>query len=345
MTPTPQPTPGPDSGVGPGGIVLTLPQATGTAKGSKYGLGSWGAEAINPGDLPFLTSLLAEGKTPTGDDIVKAFAHANPEQIATIQHAMLMGGHYYQNKSFLPQYGIISGPDIAAFASAVQTAGKSGMAVSDLLERSAAYGAAAGVAQAQQQQQAAAKATITLPNTQDLEALATKAAQAVLGHKAKPEEIAGFAAMYRAMVAAQQRSQNQQRYDAHTPALPGALANTDPSKLVGDATTNPDIQGAQRVGGAHGDEGVRDVKTVTPAEPMPFSDQVGNLMSLGQAVASAQQAGQPVTGLTQYTQDATESPDVAAENYFRNLHPDQAAGSDTANTFNVFLGLLRKNFG
>lgn len=348
---------------------------TGQSSGSKYGLNKViaGSE-VNPGDLPFLSSVIQSGKPTTAEEILKAFATAKPDQIATIQRALFMAGYYTSN--YAPQYGVIRPQDVAAFGKVVTVASQSSQPVSQLLLDGAKYGAQAGLQAAQAQVQGAGRqsavASVNLPNTQDLEALALKAFQSALGHKASPKDAARFAAYYRAHSAAVQRQANQQQYDAQNPVISDTdpLASIDPDKAIDQATglhtqpmagpiiphtarpritddgqqvvpeTGPIVPGSKRP--------LVDRTTGEPVEP-GFDEQIGGLMTLGQAVAASQDAEQQGSaeggGLTQYDVEAPISPDVAAENYARNTHPNEAAANDVANTFNVFLSLLAGNFG
>ena len=319
---------------------------------SLYGLGDWGSQTVNPGDLGLIVNLAQGATATTGDAIVQAFAHATLDQIATIQHALLMAGTYYP-KDYTPKYGVVTQQDIAAFADAVKTAGQAGAPVADLLSQQAKAGAQLGIAAAQQQGQTSKVATVTLPNTQDLEAVAIKAFQSVLGHKATPQQAAQFAAMYRSMAAGVQRAQNQAQYDAENPQLPTALQQADPAALTAAATVSPEQQMIQQnppnmnvlhPGGGRGAQLGLGAADTTAGSPLSFTDQVGGLMTLGQAVAAAQNHGLN-PGLTQITQDSLPSADVAAQNYARNTNPKGAAATDTANVFSTFLGLLSRNFG
>lgn len=358
---TPQPKASPSPSPGPSGGNLTVAQElaalnaaadgkknTGSAK-SLYGMGDWGSQTVNPGDLPVTVNTIAQGQATTGDAVVEAFAHGSPDQIATIQHALMMAGTYYP-QSYTPKYGVVSQQDIAAFAEAVKTAGQAGQAVSSLLEGQAKAGATMGITAAQQQNSTKASvATVTLPNTQDLEAEAIKAFQQVLGRKATPKEAAGFAALYRGMAAGLQRAQNQQQYDATNPPVNAALAAADPQALTDQATSvvSHGTQLAPKpLGQSMHDTDFQPTQQTTLVNPADFSTQVGGLMSLGQAVAAAQQTpGSAGGGLTQITQDSLPNAAVAAENYARNVNPKGAAATDTANTFNTFLSLLQRNFG
>lgn len=322
-----------------------------TSTASLYGLGDWGSQTVNPGDLGLIVNLAQGAKTTTGDAVVEAFAHASADQIATIQHALLMAGTYYP-QSYTPKYGVVSQQDIAAFAQAVKTAGQAGAPVADLLANQAKAGAALGIQAAQQQGATGKVATVTLPNTQDLEAVAMKAFQAVLGKKATTQQAAQFAAYYRSMAAGAQRAANQAQYNAENPALPDALAQANPAALTDAATLSPEQQmiaqnppnmGTFHPGGHAAQLGLGPGDTTT-GSPLSFTDKVGGLMSLGQAVAAAQNHGLS-PGLTQITQDSLPSADVAATNYARNTNPKGAAATDTANVFQTFLGLLSKNFG
>lgn len=335
-----QPTPAPSSGVGPGGLTLVAPPASGStgSNADLYGLGVWGSQTVNPGDLPFLTGIVATNGKTTGDAILKAFLSAPADQVATVQHALYMAGYY--PKTFTPKWGVITPEDRSAFGQAVTIAGQSGAPVTSILTQGAAYGAAAGIAAAQASTASQARtATVNLPNTTDLEALASKAFQDALGHKASPKQAAAFAAAYRSMSAGVQRNDNQTLYNAQVGVQPTTIQG-DPEQLVRDATIDPGQAGVVRVGGAHGNEGVDFVPTRTADTPKSFSGQVGGLMSLGQSIAASSAGSAQQGGLTQVTTESPVSPDVAAENYARNLHPNQAAASDVANTFQTFLGLL-----
>lgn len=340
MTVNNGPNPAPSSGTGPGGLTLVAPPTGTTSSGAdKYGLGVWGGQPVDPGDLPFLTSIVGQGKQTNGDSILQAFLQAPSEQVATIQHALYLAGYY--PKTFTPKWGVITSQDRNAFGQAITLAGQAGAPVSSLLESQASYGAAAGIAAAQANvsQSTAKTATINMPNATDLEALATKAFQDALGRKATPKEAAQFAASYRAMSAGVQRAGNQTVYDAGTPQLTPALQNADPATLVDQAVagTNPVQQ--------HPDLAKLLSLGVGPdltnqTQPASFSQQVGGLMQLGQQVATAQAGSAQQTGLTQIPVEQPISPDVAAANYARNTHPNRAAASDLANTFNQFLNII-----
>jgi hypothetical protein len=330
------PTPAPTSGTGPGGITLTVPTGSGSSSSSAdlYGLGVWGAQTVNPGDLPFLAGIIGQGKTTTGDAVVKAFLAAPADQVATVQHALYMAGYY--PKTYIPKWGVIGPADRTAFGQAVTIAGQSGAPVTSVLEQGAEYGAEAGIAAAQASTTSQARtATVNLPNTTDLEALAIKAFQSALGHKASPKQAAAFAAAYRAMSAGVQRNANTDVYNAQVGTNPTPIQG-DPTQLVHDAaglgTPYTYHQGDSE---SAAEQGLRN------AQPQGFSGQIGGLMTLGQSIAASSAAGSAQQGgLTQVTTESPVSPDVAAENYARNTHPKQAAANDVANTFQTFLGLL-----
>lgn len=340
--PASQPTPDPNSGVGPGGLTLVAPTGGTSSGASKYGMGQWGSATIDPGDLPFLSSIISTGQNTTGDSIVQAFAGANPQDVATIQHALLMAGYY--TAKYVPTYGVIGPKDVAAFGHLVTTAGQAGESVSKLLLDGAAYGSEAGIAAAQAQK--AKVAEVRLPNTTDLEAAATAAFQQVLGHKAGPKEQAAFAAAYRAMSAGIQRTANQQMYDATDPG--GATSGgADPTKLVENALTTPEQRLAMRQQNNPNLDPVLAHELGTGQAPpdipnAPFSDQIGGLMHLGQQELAG--SAQP-TGLTQVETDTPVDPATAAANFARSQHPKSAAANDVANVFDMFLSLLNGQAG
>lgn len=333
----------PNSGVGPGGITLVAPETTGSTSTSLYGLGQWGDQTVDPGDLPFLSSIIATGQTTTGDAIVRGFASASPGDVATIQHALLMAGYYTAN--YTPRYGVVGPQDVAAFGHLVTTAGQSGQPVAALLVQGAAYGAQAGIAAAQAETQGAAKvAQVRLPNATTLEAAATAAFQKELGHKAGPQEAAAFAAAYRAMSAGMQRTANQAMYDATTPdqTIAGGVVG-NPQKLVERALTTPE----QRL--AMSQQNNPNLSPILAHElgtghappeipPASLSDQIGGLMKLGQDITDPGSAAP--TGLTQIETETPVDPRTAAINYARNAHPNAAAANDVANVFDLFLNLL-----
>jgi hypothetical protein len=359
---TPQPTPQPGSPPTTGDpLIDAINRATAAAQvgGTSappdlYGLGQWQTQNVNPGDLPFLANIVGGGQQTTGEGIVKAFAQSDPSSVATIQHALFMAGYY--TSDYTPKYGVVSPQDISAFGNAVTVAGQSGQPVAQLLEQGAAYGAAAGVQAAQQQARGGASGTVTLPNTATLEAEAVKAFQSELGKKATPQEAAQFAAYYRAMVKAQARAQTA------TP-LPGPVGTENPADLVDEATRlhtvpmqGPIIPGTTRPQVTEdGRTLVPKIGPIIPGTDRPlvdretgqpatagFGEQIGGLMSLGQAVNAAVGTAQP-GGIT--FQDSVVDPSVAASNFARNLHPQDAAANDVANTFNMFLSLLGSHFG
>lgn len=346
--------PGPtdSSGVGPGGITLVAPTTSGTTTGgSLYGLGQWGKQTVDPGDLPFLSGIVSTGGNTTGDSIVQAFAGAAPDQVATIQHALYMAGYY--PKTYAPKYGVISPTDVSAFGHLVTTAGQAGQPVAALLAQGAAYGAAAGIAAAQAKAAGKAKTVaVNLPNATDLEAAAVAAFQKELGHKASPQAAAAFAAQYRAMSAGIQRTANQQVYDASAGVNPD-VPQGDPAKMVQHAVTTPDqrLAQSQQNNPDLGPVLAHELGTGYPVPKVPdtpFADQIGGLMKLGQKLAdpgSAQQQGGQQGGLTQVDVESPVSPDVAALNYARNTHPNQAAANDVAGAFDMFLSLLFNGVG
>lgn len=347
-TPTPTPTPG----AAPQTITQLLSDlnnAAGKTSGSSastadlFGLGTYGQQKVNPGDLPFLTDILASGGATTADAIVKAFLAASPDKVATIQHALVMAGFY--PSSYTPKYGIVSPEDRDAFDKAVTLAGQSGQAVSSLLEQGAAYGASAGIAAAQSQSQQGKVATVTLPNTQNLENAAITAFQNELGRKATPKEAAAFAAAYRAMSGGMQRQQNQQTFDATNPPAPSTLQG-NPMQIADSAMQSPAEQKALAEQNPPGMNPTlaHELGTGQPAPTVPatsFSGQIGGLMGVGQQLA-ASQAGSaaPSGGLTQLMQDSPVDPSVAAANFARNTHPQAAAANDVATTFQAFLSML-----
>jgi hypothetical protein len=330
--PTPTPAPAPTSGSF-GGITLTVPSGgTSTSSGPSYGLGSWGGQNVDPGDLPFLADIIATGGQTTGNNVMKAFLSAPAGQVATIQHALLMGGYY--SKTTTPKWGVISPEDRDAFARAITIAGQAGESISSTLESAAAYGATAGLEAAKAQTLAAKHVTVSLPNATDLESLAVKAFQATLGRKATPQEAARFAASYRAMSGGAQRAAAQAAYQAQTGVAP---VTGDPLAMVQQAITNPQANNP-----ALGSKLSHELGTGgNPSQPPlagSFDQQIGGLMQLGQQQVAPGSAARP--GLTETVQNQQVSPDVAAENYARNTHPQAAAATDFANTFNTFLSLL-----
>lgn len=319
----------------------TQAQGTSGSTTSLYGLGSWGKQTVDPGDLPFLSGIVATGGNTTGDAILKAFAGAAPDQVATVQHALYMAGYY--PKTYNPKYGVISPTDITAFGNLVTTAGQAGQPVAGLLAQGAAYGAAAGIAAAQAKANAAKVMTVNLPNTTDLEASAVAAFQKILGKKATPEAAAAFAAQYRAMSAGVQRAANQQAYDAATAGAAAVAPTGDPTTLVGKAMTRQ----ARKTLDAQTDN-LPPVLSheLGTGQPKPtlgtpsFSDEIGGLQHLGQSLM--QPSAQP-GGLTQIDVESPVSPDVAALNYARNTHPNAAAANDIASAADVFFQLLFGN--
>jgi hypothetical protein len=342
MTAPPAPT-----GGSFGGITLQLPTTTSSSSSSDlYGLGEWGTQYVTPGDIPFPIGVGPKGQA-LGNDVIKAFAQSGPGSIAQIQRALYLGG-YYSSKSYVPTYGVIKPEDIAAFGNAVTTAGQSQQPLSSVLLAGAQVGTAAGVAAARQQRVAAKSqvATVTLPNTQDLEAEAIKTFQQTLGRKATPAEAAAFAASYRAMSGGIQRANNQAQFDATTgPAVTGGITKGQQGALdsqISQVGQTPDAHlGHQLVAGQE--------DPIQSAEPESFTQQ---LASLGQVAAQAQSEAVPTgadatgkPGLTQLTQESPEDPSVAAENFARDEHPNQAAAKDTANVFDQFLQILSSSFG
>lgn len=327
-------------------VLKSLNSETAPSTASKstdlFGLGDWGAQNINPGDLPTLSGLIATGGQTTGNAVVQAFASGDPGAVAQIQRALYLGGFYGQTSKYVPTYGVVSAQDLTAFGDAVTLAGKTKSSVSNVLLTHAQVGTASGLAAAAQGTTAETK-SITLPNTQDLEAEAVKAFQAALGKKATPEQAAAFAASYRAMSAGMQRTANQQQYDAQQGV---GLSPQQETQLQGETAnvgTPPSLAPTTGVPGLPppNDQMIANDTAETP----DFSQQ---LSSLGEVAAQAQQDALPTktaTGLTQVTQESPEDPSVAAENFAQNSDPQRAGAHDIASQFNTFLSLLSGNFG
>lgn len=349
---SPSPTPAPTS-ASIGGITLSVPSGASSgssSSGDLYGLGAWGSQKVAVGNLPLPAQLIVgTDGTLTGDDLVKGFASADPQSIASIQRALYLGG-YYSAKGYQPSYGIIKPEDVAAFGQAVTVAGQSQQPLSDVLLSGAKYGTVAGVAAARSQTTAAKAqvATITLPNQQDLEATAMQAFQQQLGRKPTAAEAAAFASSYRAMSAGMQRANNQAQYDlttsgGQTAGLTAAEAQADTNHALGVGDTIPghpvDTSAVDALGPA------KVVPDITDPTSPSFSQQLQSLQTVAQEVA--QQALPDTTGggLTQITQESPESPDVAAMNFARNENPNRAAAKDTATAFDSFLNILSSHFG
>lgn len=344
---TTQPKPAPSGGGTFGGITLTVPPVGGSSSGAdKYGLGVWGSQQINPGDLPVLANIIASGKTTTGDDIVKAFAGADPVTLAEMQRALYLGGFYGQSSKYTPSYGVIAPEDITAFAKAVKTAGQSGQGVSALLLNQAKIGTAAGIAAAHTQLLTAkAKAekpsVIDVPASADLEAAAEQAFEQVLGRKARPHEAAAFAAAYQATVVGLQRNADSQAASLAQTATGGLTSK----QATGFDTTlqgigQPPLETPQVAHGLNNGGG-----PIVPVEN--FGEQLNDLQSLGTAVTEAAAAKTPAISAAPSSITVQEPPavDVAAANFARAEHPKQAAGADLASTFDKFLSILGSNFG
>lgn len=315
-----------------------------------FGLGEWSGENINPGDLPVLGSILGSGQQTTGNAIMQAFASGSPTAVAQIQRALYLGGYY--SSSYTPTYGVIGPKDITAFGNAVQIAGKTKASVSTVLLNAAQYGTAAGVAAAASQGTEAKTLTVSLPNTQDLEAEAVKAFQAELGRKATPSEAAAFAASYRAMSAGVQRTANQAQYDAETGA--GSITTAQAAKLQtqvssigapipGQPVAPPDDQLTTH---APINEQLQSEQS-TPGTAPDFSQEMN---SLGGVASEAQQDATPTmksatSGLTQDEQETPESAANAAENFAQNAAPGEAEATGLANQFDNFLSILGTHFG
>lgn len=358
-TPQPQTTPSPAPS-GLLGSILSEVGSSGTTKAPTdlYGLGEWGTQTINPGDLPILTAIIGSGQATTGNAIMAAFAQADPASQATIQRALYLGG-YYSSKTYTPTYGVIKPQDMTAFGSALVVAGKTTAPLSGVLLSGAQYGITAGVTAAQQNAKAAT-AKIELPNVQTLEADAMSAFQQVLGRKATPSEAAAFAAQYRAMSAGTQRAANQALYDTKTggltqsqeTGLQGELAQVGEPVTPGSATSAendfPWVQGGGATPGsatsAENDQqqGFLDSQQ-SPYESNDFGSEMNDLGSIAQQAQA--QAIPGATGLSQVTVNDPEDPTAAAENFAENADPKAAAGTDLAGQFHNLLSILGSSTG
>lgn len=369
-TPQPAPTPAP-SGGSFGGITLTVPDTKSKSQGDLYGVGQWGSQPVDAGDLPFV--ITAKGNKPTADDVIKAFAGtSDPQVIAQIQQALYLGGYY--SSTYTPTWGVIKPEDVSAFGNATILAGQQGASVSSVLLQGAQYGTAAGVAAAKAAAVPASKtvAEVRLPNTTDLEALAIKTAQQALGHKMNPQEAAAFAAAFRAYSAGIQRAANENMfaaqtnaYEQHAAAKAGksgtsgqavaAGASAPPANFADPTSFDAMPPGATPVAPNFSDPTSFDALPPGATAPAGGSAQAGaqgpsfaeQMATLGQVAAQAQ--SQALTGaqptLTQVQMETPMDPAVAAENYARNTHPDQAAAKDVSNVFSDFLSLLSGHFG
>lgn len=354
--------PGSGSGGSFKGITLNVPTTgTSSSTGDLYGLADWGQQNVNPGDLPILNALIGKGSKTTGDDIVKAFASADPTSLAEIQRALYLGGFYGQNSTYTPTYGVVSAQDVTAFGDAVKLAGQSGTSVSDLLLEHAKVGTAAGIAAAQQQFSARHTASlapkisaVTVPATGTLEAEAMNAFEKVLGRRAKPKEAAAFAAMYQSMVAGVQRANIAAEQQAVQQAS-GSGLSTSEAVSFGQQLANIGTPGAAPTLEENPPPGVPRQAWDNPQERAlaeqgvsSFGQQMGQLQTLGEAVTASAAAKTPVIGgrrTAVIQEQQPEDPGVAAENFARNTHPHAAARSDLGGAVDMFLQLLGSHGG
>lgn len=363
---TPSPTP---SAGTVNGIPIVLPPSGGSTSstGDLYGLADWGKQTVNPGDLPFMASLVSSNKTITGDAIVKAFASADPVAIAEVQRALYLGGFYGRTSTYVPTYGQLSAEDVTAFGDAVKLAGQSAQSVSDLLLQHAKVGTLAGIDAAAQQAKVAKTVlrphAYTIPSTGDLEAEAVNAFENILGRRAKPAEAARFAAFYTAMVAGVERGNiaaEQAAIDREYGINAGGLSQGQqrsfaqqldqigkPEDVGHGAAATPESQWWR--GGLPGPlDGPNTPAWVQQNVTPGFGEQMGQLMSLGQAVNAATSAsggsvtpGQP----NMVAEQQPEAVSVAAANFARNEHPKQAAATDMGTAIDTFMQLLGSKLG
>lgn len=341
MTTTTKPTPQPTTVAG---LLSQLGSEVGGSTATKqkdlYDLGTWTGAKVNPGDLPLLGSIIAAGEQPTADNVVKAFASADPVSLAQMQRALYLGGWY--TGKYTPSYGVISPQDVSAFAHAVVTAGQSGQSVSDLLLNHAKVGMQSGIVAAQQQL-ATAKAkvlapqAINVPAEGDLEAQAQQAFENVLGRKAKPKEAAAFAAAYQAMYTGIERG--------NIAAQAQAVGQVSGGLTAGQATgfdSQLDQVGQPPNLSPQVWHGINNGESPLPSPAAGFSDQMGELQSLGQSVAARMAARTPTasTSPTVIDQQTPEDATVAAADFARSTHPKGAARNDLEGAIGNFMNII-----
>lgn len=304
-------------------MVLAPPPSAGTSSASLYGVTGWGNQPVQAGDLsiPIFDKNGQPIPNPTGDDIARSLASADPATRARIQQALLWGG-FYSDSTYRPTLGVFKPEDFTALGAAIQTAGRTQQTLSDTLMTSAMYGVAHGITAAQQQ---AAKNVVQLkePSRVDLESYADQAALNVLGRRATPAEKIAFAASYDSSLQALQKQDER----AVGKAQRQAAASVNQTSLI--PPTLPE-------GIIRNDQGVPDVPAGYNPDGTPGFG--AEMTSLGGALNAAQanQGGLPATA----TVEGAPSPSAAAENFFRNKNPGESATNDMQGTMTNFLNIL-----
>lgn len=365
--------------------LLTLPDVGGASKGSPYGLS--GAVANMPINVG---SLLHINKPPgqiTANDVMEAFAHADPGTIAQIQSYLYKGGNFYKSGTQWSDIniGVLNPDDLDAFRKAVDTAAQTSADLSDYLRRQAAFGVYQGVSGrviGRTGGVAAAAASgqalrVETPNPMNLVPYIEEEYKKLTGRKPTASEKAGFVAAYTAAYRQIQVDNYTREYAAANAAAgtgPGAASSAPPGyeKLVGSSRNVAGGLGKSYVG------------KLTPAEQaqqeLNYSVELGlpdmgvaNLIAGGipsevnvrraaenaKRYAQDQQflalADQPMPGMPGYgtggaaaassfqtvQQEQNFDPAAFAENYVRTHAVGEAGGHDAANTFDMFLNILR----
>ena len=317
-TPTPMPGTAPSTGNSAGAQALTaagiqLPSTLSSGK-SQFGLGTLSGSPVSVGGLlPVLGkdgSLITPSKdgTYTAEQVMQAFASASPAVIAQIQHQLMLGGFYSAN-GYMPNYGIVNKEDLDAFSKAVQTSAQTGGSLSEYLARQAKFGEYQGVAAAMGQQK---PLQIQKADPLQLGALIDSTYKSLTGKKPTDAEKAGFVAAYNAAYSQLQRDNYNAQAAAQTPAVDTTYS------------TAP-------VEGGTGLQGLN---------PLVAHDT--SMDSLSQTPDAANLAKEPTAPPTagSFTQQDFD-PQAFADNYVRSHATGQVGGHDAANTFDMFLNILK----
>lgn len=362
MDPT-VPAPTPTTGVDPGAAqqanavaaaagVNGLPNLSDSSgSGQDYGLAQWAGATFD------LSGIF--GQQMTGEQALNAFIAAgqgaNPSLAARIQKALVYGD-LYPNKTFQPTYGQVGPEDARAFASALNILGRANqnrggqgqppaMSVGDYLQQVTAAGAAGGVFAGSQ----AAKSVIRqvqLPATADLVQTALDAAQKALGERLSPEQAAKFASEYRQMVGGAQHAADVAEVNAMNAPAPQDTGPLPPGSPTGPAPA-PGKQATldrqdQYQSSLTYDPTAPDAQSAYTVMPQ-FSQNIDAITSALDAQLG-DQSSQPAV-LNEYTTEAPVSDTVAATNYARATHPQQAATHDLGEQLGNFIHMLASHWG
>jgi hypothetical protein len=355
-------------------IADSTSAANPTSSGSLYGLPSEAQNAqFDVSGLPGLGSGQMKGS-----DVLRAFLAAgqSPDPqvrsiAAAIQHALYYGNYY--GKSSVPTFGEVSKDDADALGRALndlynanqaQTGGSSSgqltkMGVSQFLTSQAAIGATSGP-NGPSSAVAPQVVNVRAPNAADVAATYQKVAQQLLGHRPDAADTAAFVNSYTQQYVANEKQNFQAQYNATVQKAQVKAAATGAAPYLPSAAPSPaDLMRRGEVADQNFPSGVTSTAPSTPQglflqgeindqnNPAPgganaptLSDSMMSLQDVINQQSQQSQQGGGGPGFIAAGTNAPEDVGVAAENFARNQHPNEAAAGDLNSTFGTFLNLI-----